>query len=77
MSGKHVHIEQPGPSELRSPLVQHEIKRAGVWIAMAVAVALLALLAQPIMLILGALVLATMMDGGTRLLGRILPVGRG
>lgn len=72
-----MHIEQPGPSELRSPLVQHEIKRAGVWIAMAVAVALLALLAQPIMLILGALVLATMMDGGTRLLGRILPVGRG
>ncbi|WP_449474320.1 AI-2E family transporter [Sphingobium chungangianum] len=77
MSGKHVHIEQPGPSELRSPLVQHEIKRAGVWIAMAVAVALLALLAQPIMLILGALVLTSMMDGGTRLLGRVLPIGRG
>ena len=72
MSGKHVHIEEPGPSELRSPLVQHEIKRAGVWIGMAVAVALLVLLSQPLMLILGALVLTTMMDGGTRLLGRIL-----
>ena len=77
MSGKHVHIEEPGPSELRSPLVQHEIKRAGVWIGMAVAVALLVLLSQPLMLILGALVLTTMMDGGTRLLGRILPIGRG
>ena len=44
---------------------------------MAFAVALLVLLAQPIMLILGALVLTTMMDGGTRLLGRILPIGRG
>ncbi|CAD7337596.1 hypothetical protein SPHS6_02495 [Sphingobium sp. S6] len=77
MSGKNVHIEEPGPSELRSPLVQHEIKRAGVWIAMAVAVALVVLLAQPIMLILGALVLTTMMDGGTRLLGRVLPIGRG
>ncbi|WP_051209713.1 AI-2E family transporter [Sphingobium quisquiliarum] len=62
---------------MRSPLVQHEITRAGTWIAMAVAVALLALLAQPIMLILGALVLATMMDGGTRLLGRVLPIHRG
>ncbi|EQB02971.1 permease [Sphingobium quisquiliarum P25] len=78
MSGKQkVHLEAPGPSELRSPLVQHEITRAGTWIAMAVAVALLALLAQPIMLILGALVLATMMDGGTRLLGRVLPIHRG
>ena len=77
MSGKHVHIEEPGPSELRSPLVQHEIKRAGVWIGMAVAVVLLVLLSQPLMLILGALVLTTMMDGGTRLLGRILPIGRG
>ena len=44
---------------------------------MAVAVALLVLLFQPLMLILGALVLTTMMDGGTRLLGRILPIGRG
>ena len=50
MSGKHVHIEEPGPSELRSPLVQNEIRRASVWIGMAVAVALLVLLAQPIML---------------------------
>ena len=44
---------------------------------MSVAVALLVLLSQPLMLILGALVLTTMMDGGTRLLGRILPIGRG
>ncbi len=44
---------------------------------MAVAVALLVLLSQPLMLILGALVLTTMMDGCTRLLGRILPIGRG
>ncbi len=77
MSGTNIHIEEPGPSELRSPLVQHEIKRAGVWFAMGIAVALLVLLAQPIMLIMGALVLTTMMDGGTRLLGRVLPVGRG
>lgn len=77
MSGTKIHIEEPGPSELRSPLVQHEIKRAGVWFAIGIAIALLVLLAQPIMLIMGALVLTTMMDGGTRLLGRVLPIGRG
>ncbi|MCP1471845.1 putative PurR-regulated permease PerM [Sphingobium sp. OAS761] len=71
------YIEEPGPSELRSPLVQNELKRAGVWVALAVAVALVALLAQPIMLVVGAMVLATMMDGGARLLGRIVPIGRG
>ncbi|PZU58937.1 MAG: AI-2E family transporter [Sphingobium sp.] len=53
------------------------MKRAGVWFAYAVAIALLVLLAQPIMLIMGALVLTTMMDGGARLLRRILPIGRG
>lgn len=77
MSNEQVHIEQPGPSELHNPLVQHEVKRAGVWFAMGIAVALVVLLAQPLLLIMGALVLTTMMDGGTRLLGRILPIGRG
>lgn len=77
MSDTQVHVEEPGPTELRNPLVQHELKRAGVWLALAVAIGLLALLAQPILLILGALVLATMMDGGARLLGRVAPIGRG
>jgi predicted PurR-regulated permease PerM len=35
------------------------------------------LLAQPIMLIIGGLVFAVVLDGGTRLLGRVLPIGRG
>ena len=69
MSEQQRHIEQPGPSEVRSPIIRRELARAGVWIGLAVAVALLALLAQPLMLIMGALVFATMLDGGTRLLG--------
>ncbi|EQB14173.1 AI-2E family transporter [Sphingobium lactosutens] len=77
MSETHRHVEEPGPSEVRSPLVQQELKRAGVWFGVAIAIALAALLAQPLMLILGAMVLATMMDGGSRLLGRVLPIGRG
>jgi predicted PurR-regulated permease PerM len=77
LSDTQPHIEETGPSDLRSPLVQHELKRAGVWFALGIAVAMVVLLAQPILLIMGALVLTTMMDGGTRLLGRILPIGRG
>ncbi|OAN55894.1 MULTISPECIES: AI-2E family transporter [unclassified Sphingobium] len=77
MSDRHHHVEEPGPSEMRSALVQHELKRAGVWFAIGIAIALVVLLAQPLMLIMGALVLATMMDGGARLLGRVLPIARG
>ena len=77
MSDAQGHVEKPGPSDLRSPLAQHEMKRAGVWFGIAIAIALVIVLAQPLLLILGALVLATMMDGGARLLGRILPIGRG
>jgi predicted PurR-regulated permease PerM len=40
-------------------------------------VVLCIVLAQPIMLIIGGLVFAVILDGGTRLLGRVLPIGRG
>ncbi|HEX7783373.1 MAG TPA: AI-2E family transporter [Sphingobium sp.] len=77
MSEAEQHVEAPGPSEMRSPLVREELKRAGVWFGLGIGIALIVLLAQPILLILGALVLTTMMDGGARLLKRILPIGRG
>lgn len=69
--------QTPGPSEFRDPIVRDEIKRAGVWIGMFVLVALVALLAHPILLVLGGVVFAAGLDGGTRLLGRVLPIGRG
>ena len=71
------HVEAPGPTELRDPIVRQELKRAAVWIGLAVAVALVWLLAQPLLLIMGGLVFAALLDGGTRLLGRVLPIARG
>lgn len=69
--------EAPGPSDFSDPLVQRELAKAAVWLGLAVAIVLAALLAQPLLLIIGGLVFATMLDGGTRLLGRVLPIGRG
>jgi len=69
--------EQPGPGELRDPIVRKELKRAGVWIAMVGGALLVWQLAQPLLLIGGAIVFATMLDGGTRLLGRVIKIGRG
>lgn len=69
--------ETPGPNELRNPVVRQELQRALIWAAVAVGCLLIWFLAQPLLLILAAIVFATMLDGGTRLLGRVLPVGRG
>jgi len=71
------HVEEAGPAELRDPLVRNEMKRAAVWIGMVLAVWLVVVLAQPLLLIVGGIVFASMLDGGTRLLGRVLPIGRG
>ena len=69
--------EQAGPIELRDPLIRHELKRAGVWIGLVLAVAAVIVLAQPLLLIFAGIVLAAMLDGGARLLGRVLPIPRG
>ncbi|PTQ10807.1 AI-2E family transporter [Sphingomonas oleivorans] len=71
------HIEEPGPADFRDPLTQRELKRAIIWLGTAVAIVAAWFLAQSILLILGGLVFATMLDGGARLLGRVLPIGRG
>jgi predicted PurR-regulated permease PerM len=73
-SGRH---EQPGPTDFTDPLTQRELLRATIWVGVAAAVVLLWYLAQPLLLIIGGLVFAAILEGGTRLLGRVLPIGRG
>ncbi|HET8612252.1 MAG TPA: AI-2E family transporter [Sphingomonas sp.] len=70
-------VTSPGPVELRDPEARRELKRAAIWLGLACAIALVVLLAQPLLIILGGLVFATMLDGGVRLLGRVLPIPRG
>jgi predicted PurR-regulated permease PerM len=69
--------EAPGPSDFADPAVSREARRAGVWIGMVVAVVLVWFLAQPLLLIIGGIVFAALLDGGVRLLGKVLPVRRG
>jgi len=69
--------EPLGPSELRDPVIRHELKRASVWFGLGLAVLAIIFLAQPLLLIFGGIVFASIIDGGTRLLGRVLPIGRG
>jgi predicted PurR-regulated permease PerM len=70
-------VQGPGPNEMRDPATRAEFKRAAVWFGMASAIALVVLLIQPLLIIFGGLVFASMLDGGVRLLGRVLPWPRG
>lgn len=74
--GDH-HVERPGPLEMRDPIVREELKRVSVWLGAILLVGAIILLAQPLLLIIAGIVFAAMLDGGTRLLGRVLPIGRG
>ena len=69
--------DAPGPSELRDPIVREELKRASVWFGLGLAILAIIFLAHPLLLILGGVVFAAILDGGTRLLGRVLPIPRG
>ena len=74
----HAHpILAAAPAEMRDPMVRAELKRAGVWFGLAIGIAMAVLLIQPLMLIFAGLVFAAMLDGGARLLGRVLPIPRG
>ena len=70
-------VTAAAPNEMRDPLVRAELKRASVWFGLAIGAALVVLLIQPLMLIFAGLVFASMLDGGARLLGRVLPIPRG
>ncbi len=66
-----------GPTDIHDPVLLKEAKRAAVWIGLAAGLALMVYLAQPLLIIFGGMVFAAMIDGGVRLLGRVLPIGRG
>ena len=68
--------QHAGPIDIADPVVRIEAKRAAVWIGMIAAVALMVYLAEPLLIIFGGMVFAAMIDGGARLLGRVLKINR-
>ncbi len=65
-----------GPTDISDALIRTEAKKAAVWIGMAALLGLTIYLAEPLLVIFGGMVFAAMIDGGSRLLGRVLPIGR-
>lgn len=64
------------PSRIGDPQMRREVIRAFIWAGVIGLCVLAVYIARPLLVIFGALVFASMIEGGTRLLGRILPIGR-
>lgn len=69
--------QSASPADISDPFVRQEAKRALVWIGLIVLVGLAIYQAQALLVIFGGVVFGAMIDGGSRLLGRVLPIGRG
>ncbi len=65
-----------GPSDFSDPAVRQEAKRAFIWLGLAALIALAVVLAEPLLVVFGGMVFGALVDGGARLLGRVLPIGR-
>jgi len=65
------------PTRISTPELRLEAWRALTWTMVVGLVILAVYISQSLLVIFGALVFASMVDGGARLLGRVLHVGRG
>lgn len=70
------HVERPGPAEFRDPFIRREMAKAAIWLGMALVIAGVIVLGQPLLLIVGGAIFAVFLDGGVRLIGRYLPFPR-
>jgi putative permease len=57
-------------------MVRQEAKKALIWLGIAGLIALVVVLAGPLMVVFGGMVFGALLDGGARLLGRVLPIPR-
>ncbi|WP_271439039.1 AI-2E family transporter [Pontixanthobacter luteolus] len=64
------------PSRISSPELRFEAQRAFVWTSVIGLVILAVYISQSLLVIFGAMVAATIIDGGARLLGRVVPLPR-
>lgn len=64
------------PTRISSPELRHEMHRAAVWIVMVSLAVLTIYISQSLLVIFGAMVFASMIDGGSRLLHRVLNIRR-
>ncbi|TCM17277.1 putative PurR-regulated permease PerM [Novosphingobium sp. PhB165] len=71
------HENRAGPTDIADPLIRTEARKAFVWIGMTALFALVVFLSQSLLVIFGGVVVAALIDGGARLIGKVLKIPRG
>ena len=69
-------VRRVGPTDITDPVVRQEARKAFVWIGVLLLFALAILLSRPLLVVFGGIVFGALLDGGARLLRRVLPIGR-
>ncbi|WP_128892199.1 AI-2E family transporter [Erythrobacter sp. HKB08] len=64
------------PSRITSPEMRREVQKAVAWTAVIGATVFLVFISRSLLVIFGAMVFAAMIDGGARLLQRVIPLKR-
>ena len=75
-SADSAHNMGSSPTRISDAQLRFEAKRAFVWTAVVGLVILAVYISQSLLVIFGAMVFASMIDGGARLLGRAIKIGR-
>jgi putative permease len=75
--GSELEPQSQSPSTISDPRLRFEARKAMVWITVALLFGLAIYMSQALLVIFGGLVFAALIDGGARLLGRVMPVRRG
>lgn len=75
--GEHEKPVGPSPTTISDPKLAWEARKALVWVGIAGLAVLCVYMAHSLLVIFAGMVFAAMIDGGARLLGRVLPIGRG
>jgi len=69
--------QRSSPTRIQNPELRREAGKAVIWVVV-VGLAVLAIyISQALLVVFGAMVFAAMLDGGARLIGRVLPIARG
>lgn len=69
--------KKAGPTDIADPILRFEARKAMIWLGIATLIVLVGILARPLLIVFGGMVFGAMIDGGARLLGRVLPIPRG
>ncbi|KPL68172.1 permease [Erythrobacter sp. SG61-1L] len=65
------------PAQIADPKLAFEARRAFMWVLVVGGAILTVYMARSLLVVFGGMVFAAMIDGGARLLGRVLKIGRG